>query len=187
MGDRIHLSDPQMETNVDGSSGWFVERVSLYATTLYWGATNERCTINNGAMANLRVINANRSPHAQVFVHIKFAVDTPYEKIMVFKSAVEAYLKDRPREWLSFVGFRPTEVAVDKSYINYVIIAQHRNSWQGISGVLESKGKLVTYCMEVAKQLEMRYSSPPLPINLQIMDPGNHEVTPKNLKTEYTS
>ena len=36
VGDRIHLSNPQLETNIDGSSGWIVEKVSLYTTSLYW-------------------------------------------------------------------------------------------------------------------------------------------------------
>ena len=98
---------------------------------------------------------------------------------MIFKAAVEEYLKDRPREWLTFVGFRPTEVAVERRFINYVIIAQHRNSWQGIGAILESKGYLVTYCLEVAKQLEMRYVSPNLPVSLNLNQ--SNELTPTDL------
>lgn len=51
VGDRIHLSNPQNETCVDGSSGWIVEKVTLTTTTVYWGATNERATLSNGAIA----------------------------------------------------------------------------------------------------------------------------------------
>jgi hypothetical protein len=115
---------------------------------VYWGATNERATIANGAISNMRVINAARSPNAQIFVNMKFAIDTPYEKIQVFQAALEQFMKDRPREWLAFVAFRPTEVAVEKSYINYVTIAQHRSGWQDIGGVLASKAELMTYCLE---------------------------------------
>lgn len=165
------------------------------------------------AMSNLRVINANRSPHAQIFVHMKFEIETPYEKIMIFRAvsgmplspcrgcntaypfsnmkyflsdggdqAVEEYLKDRPREWLTFVGFRPTEVAVERNYINYAIIVQHRNSWQGTAEINESKGYLVTYCLEVAKQLEMRYVAPHLPVSLEFKH--SKELTPKDLLAE---
>lgn len=84
VGDRIHLSNPASETSANGSSGWIVEKVTLTTTTVYWGATNERATLRNGAIAvssllwtdphtsclgflhvfyqNLRVINAARSP-----------------------------------------------------------------------------------------------------------------------------
>ena len=159
-----------------------MEKVSLYKTSLYWGATNERATIANGAISNLRVINAARSPCAQVFVNMKFPIDTPYEKIEIFKAAIEQFLKDRPREWLAFVGFRPTEVAVEKGYINYVTIAQHRTSWQDIGGVLTSKAELVTYELEVAKQLAMKYSAPHLPVDLKLSgsDSGG-DLPPKDI------
>ena len=124
----------------------------------------------------MRVINATRSPNAQIFVNMKFAIDTPYEKVEIFKAAVEQFLKDRPREWLAFVGFRPTEVAVEKGYINYLTIAQHRSSWQDLGAVLTSKAELVTYELEVAKKLEMRYHSPHLPVDLKISSSG--EMTP---------
>ena len=117
VGDRVHLSDPQNETSPEGSSCWIVEKVGLTTTTVFWGTTNERATLSNGAIANLRVINAARSPNATVFVVLKFGIDTPYEKIAIFRSAVEQFLKDRPREWLTFIGFRPTEVVVDQAYI----------------------------------------------------------------------
>lgn len=168
VGDRIHLSNPQNDTSPGGSSGWVVEKVTLTTTTLYWGTTNERATISNGAVSNLRVINAARSPNATIFVQLKFGIDTPYEKIAVFKAAVEQFLKDRPREWLSFVGFRPTSVEVDQGFIGYKVLAQHRAGWQLIGQLLTSKAELTTYCLEVAKQLEMRYTSPPLPVDLKM-------------------
>ena len=183
VGDRIHLSRPEQETSIDGSSGWIVEKVTLYTTSVYWGATNERATLANGAISNLRIINAARSPNAQCFVNMKFAIDTPYEKIEIFKAAIEQFLKDRPREWLAFVGFRPTEVAVEKGFINYVTIAQHRSAWQDIGSVLVSKAELVTYELEVAKQLDMKYSAPHLPVDLRMagQDGNNNELTPKDI------
>ena len=183
VGDRVHFSNPTDETSIDGSSGWIVEKLSLTTTSLYWGATNERATISNGALSRFRVINSARSPNAQIYVNLKFAVDTPYEKLETFRAAVEQFLKDRPREWLSFNGFRPTEVATDRGYINYMTIAQHRSSWQEIGAILGSKADLVKFCMEVAKQLDMRYISPPLPVDLTIQGsrgaPG--ELSPHNI------
>ena len=64
VGDRIHVSSVESETNTNGSPGWIVDKVTLFTTTVYWGVTNERATINNAAIANSRIINGNRSPHA---------------------------------------------------------------------------------------------------------------------------
>lgn len=100
---------------------------------------------------------------------MKFSIGTDYTKIQVFRSAAEQFLKDRPRQWASFIGFRPTEVVVDRGYISYTLIAQHRESWQKIGAILNSKANLTTYLLEVAKQLGLRYISPSLPVDLRMM------------------
>ena len=56
---------------------------------------------------------------------IKFGVDVPYEKIMLFKTSVESFVKARPREWLSFVAFRATRVEYDAAFVEYIIVLQH--------------------------------------------------------------
>ena len=170
VGDRMHLSDASKDTEPNGSSGWIVERVTLFATHVFWGSTNERATLCNGAISNFRVINAARSPNATIYVALKFGINTQYEQIQIFKEAVEQYLKDRPREWLTFIAFRPSEVAVDKGFIGYTVVAQHRNSWQAIGSIIESRANLTTYCLEVSKQLGMRFVLPPLPVNLTMKD-----------------
>jgi len=176
VGDRMHLSSPDNDTNPDGSSCWIVESITLYTTSVYWALTNERATLCNGAISNLRVINAARSPNAVIYVPLKFPIDTDYELIEIFRSAVEQFLKDRPREWLAFSGFRPSRIDSEKGYIGYTIIAQHRNSWQGVIGVIQSKADLTTYCLEVAKQLGMRYRKPPLPVDLTMTDSPNNGI-----------
>lgn len=118
----------------------------------------------------MRVINAARSPKATIYVHLKFGIDTHYKKIQVFKSAAEQYCKQRPREWAAFIGFRPSDVVIDRGYIGYTLIAQHRESWQKIGAILGSKANLTTYLLEVSKQLGMRYVSPSLPVDLTVKD-----------------
>jgi hypothetical protein len=166
----MHLSDAADDTCPDGSAGWIVEKVTLFTTHVFWGTTNERATLCNGAISNFRVINAARSPNATIYVPLKFGINAQYEQIEIFKEAIQQYLKDRPREWLTFIAFRPSEVAVDKGYIGYTVIAQHRNAWQSIVGIIESKANLTTYCLEVAKQLGMRFVHPPLPVTLTMKD-----------------
>ena len=63
-----------------------------------YGSTNEVATHANGALSTLRIINATRSPQASISFHLKFAIDTPYAKITIFKSAVEKFIRARPRE-----------------------------------------------------------------------------------------
>ena len=101
---------------------------------------------------------------------MKFGIDVPYEKIVIFKSAVEQFMKARPREWLQLVGFRACNVTVDKGFIEYTIIALHREPWQSIGSIQESRATLTSYCLEVAKQLDMRFMSPPLPVSLKVAD-----------------
>lgn len=45
-------------------------------------------------------------------------------------------------------------------------LVQHQASWQNIVAVLESKAHLSSFCLEVQKQLGIRYIAPPMPVNL---------------------
>lgn len=118
-GDHIHVSGVNNETDTDGSCCWIVSKVTLFSTTLYWSVTNECATISNAAIANSRIINGARSPHAKLKVVLKFGIDVPYERIVIFKSAVEQYMKARPREWLQLVGFRASNVVVDRGFSKF--------------------------------------------------------------------
>ena len=117
IGDRIAISDSQKDTSVNGSTTWFVEGVNLYTTTVRLAATNEVATIANAALAKSRIINANRSPKANVCVHLKFACDVSYDRVMLFKSVVQEFVKERPREWRALTGFRATTVESAQGYI----------------------------------------------------------------------
>ena len=61
---QVALSDPENDTSSSGSSTWFVEKVSLFTTTVRFATTNEVATYSNGSLARLRIINAKRSPKA---------------------------------------------------------------------------------------------------------------------------
>lgn len=60
---------------------------------------------------------------------LKFPVDVTYDKLQVFHSAIEQFLKNRPREWLSFLDFRAIRVEADQGFIEYIVITQHRSNW----------------------------------------------------------
>jgi hypothetical protein len=167
IGDRIHISNVEHDTNFDGSAGWVVENVTLFETTAIWTPTKEHCSLSNGSLANSRIINGARSPQAQVHIFLKLPIDVPYEKILIFKSAVEEYLKARPREWLSLNGFRAKKIMADQGFIEYDVIVQHREAWQQVGQILDSKANLSSYCQEVVKQLNVHYRAPPLPVDLR--------------------
>jgi hypothetical protein len=132
-----------------------------------WGPTKERCSFSNGSLANSRIINAARSPQAQIHIYLRIPIDTPFKKIHDYKAAIAEYMKARPREWLNLNGFRPTQIVTDKGYIEYTLVVQHRDKWQVIDTLLDSKANLNSYCLAVAKQLDIHYNAPPLPIDLR--------------------
>jgi len=169
IGDRIATSNPKSDTNPNGSSTWFVDKVTLFTTTVRFATTNEVATYSNGSLAILRIINANRSPKAIISVLIKFGLETPFNKITVFRTAVENFINARPREWIALAGFRATRVEADFGYVEYKVIAQHRESWQNLGPVLQSKADLSSFCLEATKKLEMKYESPPMPVNLSTL------------------
>lgn len=132
-----------------------------------WHPTRERCSLANSSLCGSRIINGARSPQAQFLVPFKFPINTPYDKILIFKAAVEEYMKARPREWLMMTGFRAATISPEQGFIEYVIHIQHRESWQQFSQLQDSRANFQSYCLEVSKQLGMNYSAPPLPVDLR--------------------
>jgi hypothetical protein len=143
--------------------------------------TNERATLSNGSLANSRIINSSRSPHAFLFNLMKFHIDVPYEKLQIFHAAIETYLRNRPREWLRLVRFCATKVEADKGYIEYIVVVQHREAWTSWNGLRLSQAHLVTFSLELQKELDIRFTQPPLPVDLTIMQPGNNGMDPASI------
>ncbi len=171
IGDRIAISDPESDTSPSGSTTWFVDGISLFTTTVRNAATNEVATYNNGSLASSRIINAARSPKAIVYIKLKFGIDVPYEKIKIFGTVVENFIKDRPREWIKLGNFRATAVEADLGYISYILVLNHVEKWQNLGIILVSHAKVASFCLEVSKQMDMRFIAPPMPIDLR-MEPN---------------
>ncbi len=53
-------------------------------------------------------------------------------------------------------------------FIEYVVALQHRESWQNVGAILTSKAELSSFCLELSKELGMRYIQSPLPVHLEI-------------------
>jgi hypothetical protein len=168
IGDRVALSDTNQDTDPNGSRGWIIENIDIFTTTMRYGATREVATLTNGSIARLRIINMNRSDKASIMIFLRFGVDTSYQKIKLFHTAIEQFVFNRPREWVKTFTFRTTRVESDLGFIEYVIILQHRESWQNVGTILESRATVASFCLEVQKQLDMKYHSPPMPIDLNV-------------------
>jgi len=166
IGDRIALSDVEEDTKSSGSSTWFVEGVTLFTTTVRYATTNEVASLANGSLANSRIINAARSPKANVQVYMKFSVNVPYQRVLVFRKDVEAFVKALPREWISLNAIRATRVETELGYIEYMIALTHRKSFQELGDVLQSKADVTGYCLEVSKKLGITFEAPPMPVTL---------------------
>ena len=91
--------------------------VDIFSTTVLFGTTGERATIRNGTLANSRIMNMARSPNGVLYVIFKFSTNVPYSKVKIFEQALRQFVKDRPRQWVSFGIFRATEVRADLGYI----------------------------------------------------------------------
>lgn len=167
IGDIIHVSGVENETSQDGSMGWIVQKVTLFETVATWLPTFEKASFSNGSLASSRIINWARSPNARINIQLHFPIETKYEQIEIFKGAVKEYMKVRPREWLKLIGFRVNRIYTEQSYMQVTLLIQHREPWQSVPQVLDSKANLVTYCNEVQKKLGMKYRAPPLPVDLR--------------------
>jgi hypothetical protein len=97
--------------------------------------------------------------------------------IQIFKAAVEKFIKARPREWLKFNCFRSGRVEVDHGFLEYYVSATHREGWQHVSALLQSKSDLVSFTLELQKRMGMRYRPPPLPVDLSMVSRDPQKTT----------
>lgn len=115
-----------------------------------------------------------RSREAYLYILLKFSVDVAYERVEIFHNAIEKYVKNRPREWLNLNSFRATRVEAAQGFIEYIVVGQHRESWANWGALMMSKAQLASFSVELSKKLGMTFRSPPLPVDLSIIQPvGN--------------
>jgi hypothetical protein len=119
------------------------------------------------------------STQAYLHITLKFPVDVPYDKVKQFHSEIEQFLKNRPREWLSFLDFRARQVDASKGFIEYMIVVQHRQSWFDWGTIMISKSHLIHFSLELSKKLDIWYKTPPIPVSLSVV--GQPSTLPFNI------
>ena len=150
---------------------WVVENIDLVSTTAKLAASGEVASFSNGTLARARLINATRSPSPQVWVTARFATDVPYSTIMIFRSAVEKFIDERPDEWVGMAGFRTTRVEAELNFVEYAIVLKHRKSWHNFVPLMESKATVASFVVEAMKQLGCSYKAPQMGVNITMNDP----------------
>ena len=171
----LNQDDADAPAKPHGSPHWIIESVGLLSTTARLTGTSEVATFSNGSIARSRIINMNRSPDPLIYVYVRFETNVPYSTILIFKAAVQKFIEDRPQEWADMVGFRNSRIEPQENFVEYVVVLQHRLSWQNLGSVLESKGAAQTFCVELLNQMGLHYTAPPKPIQIRIGNEGKDE------------
>ncbi|KAG7371166.1 mechanosensitive ion channel [Nitzschia inconspicua] len=167
IGDCVALASPNAPADGNGSPQWTVKDVSLYHTTVVFNFSNEIGTISNGSIASMRVLNASRSPRANLHFFLKFGIRVKLETIELFRTKLYDYIKSKPREWLRPVAFRLSLIAADLGYSQYFILLTHREPWNQKGALMNSLSDVQQFCFRLIAQLDMGYESPPLPIQME--------------------
>ena len=122
--------------------------------------SQETATVANGAMASMKILNGARSQNAQVsftlLVDINSVID---QRIKTFKDELFKYVKSKPRQWLKPVAFRMNTHEADGSgCLEYEFTLQHRESWQQIGAIKDSKSDIRKFCFDLKQSLGMNGS-----------------------------
>mmetsp|Transcript_8520 Transcript_8520/g.25234 ORF Transcript_8520/g.25234 Transcript_8520/m.25234 type:complete len:510 (-) Transcript_8520:670-2199(-) len=172
IGDNITVQPVNSESSMNGSAFWIVRDIDLLTTTVLFAFTGEVATLSNGSIANSRIMNGARSAPAVLYVTLRFSVDTSFEKLEIFREAVSQYVHKRPREWVKLSDIKNSDVSTEKGYVEYLVVLQHVNNWQELGSLFTSRSHARTFCHELSKQLDIRYQSPSLPVDLNFATPA---------------
>lgn len=177
LGDRIAICPADSVANPGPADTWLVEDITLFTTTLRYAATNEVSTVNNGAIANARIINCGRSIKALVTLNLRFNYKATLEEMESFRSAVDQYIKNNPRTWANIVFFRTVDINPDFEFSEYLLRVQHVKPSQDIGRIMMDRGELLKFCVTVMEKLGTVYDSPGSTVNLRLPSPASDLVS----------
>ena len=168
IGDKVCFlsADAPVDDFGPPSGGWIVENVDLYSTTVRLGSTREYATFTNGSLASSRILNLKRSEKPNIYMYLKFTMNVSQEQLDEFRRRIIVFIKDRPREWIKVVSLRCTDVETEQQYLKFVLIVQHRESWQSFATIQVSKGDVYIHALHLQRELKMNYTAPTVPVQL---------------------
>lgn len=180
LGDRISIA--VSTTGAPDNSGdpgyhdtWIVEDCNLFTTTLRLSRTNEISSVNNGAIANTRIVNHGRSFNALVNILLPMRMQVTSDQIQIVESALQQYIREK-RIWASLINFRITKVDPSNNLIIYSARVQSFRSWQDLLPVLEAKGNLEQFCAQILLKLGIHYETVSLHHDVNIKEFPDQEL-----------
>jgi hypothetical protein len=123
--------------------------------------SQEHATVANGAMAAMKILNGARSQNAQVSFNLLVDINSVKDqRINQFKDELFKYVKSKPRQWLKPIAFRMNTYEVDGSgCLEYEFTLQHRESWQQIGAIKDSKSDIRKFCFDLKESLGINAGS----------------------------
>ena len=135
---------------------------NLFTTTLRMTRSNEVSTVNNGSIANTRIVNHARSTKALVNIDLPMSLsNATHEHVTIVRSALTQYIQDNPRVWTRLINWRMAKVETKNDFVLFSAQVQHVKSWQDSLLVLTAKGDLEKFCIDIMVKLGIEYDSPP--------------------------
>ena len=164
LGDRIYLDNSNNpHTGMENANnGWLVEDISLSATKLRFGKTNEVAYLANNLISEMRIYNANRSPNATVVLELILGITVlEGDNLESFRDAMILYVKEHPRMWDSMNFIRLEKVDADNEQVFFTLSFRHRFSWQDAPRIKLHREDLIQNIYKVADQLKINFDSAP--------------------------
>jgi len=67
--------------------------------------------------------------------------------------------------------YRLEDTLVDEGRSHFFFQFKQREAWQQLLPIKLSQAEVASFCLELSKKMDMRYKSPPLPVNLAMTPP----------------
>ena len=136
--------------------------ISIFSTTLRFGATNEIATVSNSSLAYSRITNCNRSEKATVAIPLYFHISchAGTGTIQMFREGVEEYIRENPNTWDSIFLFRCEDIDPNNEVVTYKLSVRSSRTWQASNKVLRHRGELHQFAIALSFKLHINYDEP---------------------------
>jgi hypothetical protein len=136
--------------------------ISIFSTTLRFGASNEIATVSNSSLAYSRITNCNRSEKATVAILLYFHISchAGTGTIQMFREGVEEYIRENPNTWGSIFLFRCEDIDTNNEVVTYKLSVRSSHTWQVSNRVLRHRGELHQFAIALSFKLHINYDKP---------------------------
>lgn len=140
---------------------WFSSDISLFSTTIRFAGNNEVASVSNGSIASTRITNCARSKNAVIYIPLKLHISL-HDGLNVekFKDGMQHYVNDNPEAFDGLAFFACNSIDSNAESVSYDLCVRSRHSWQEAGRVLEDRGRLFQYSIELAKEMKVNFDAP---------------------------